>query len=57
MSDQEAKNRDILIKVQEKYRTIYDSLDEEFKRNSCLMIEYYHTNVDSNISLKNLDEA
>jgi hypothetical protein len=57
MSDQEAKNRDILIKVQEKYRSIYDSLDEEFKRKSCLMIQYYHTNVDSNISLKNLDEA
>jgi hypothetical protein len=36
MGGQEAHLQDILLKIQEKQKSIIDSLDDEFRRNSCL---------------------
>ena len=57
MRGHETQAHDILLKIQEINLSMFESLGEEFKRNSCLLIEYYQDLTNKNFYLSNFDQV
>jgi hypothetical protein len=57
MKGHESQAKEILLSIQEINFTIIECFGDEFKRNSCLLIEYYRDHNEMNLDLKNFDEA